>query len=681
MAGFDITSDNLSELTKLLNYQYVPNVLEYYDNVTYNIRFYMLNHAFQKRFSNSKIFQTNEQIFKIPDEEKIIIAETGVSSSLSIESVTIHTVHAAVNKNPSAASYQIDLRIKEANGCNLINQIAVVSKAVGYESYIIQPFHIDIWFTGYDQATGKPIKILKDGDKELFLTYEVLCAEVKTNVDNNGAEYNFIMVPVPQGSMDKSITTLFKIGEIKPSSNTYGGYVDKIIDLINEKFFDDNPKIRDVYYSSEGELKYLNFGKYIIADNNTYNGLIAKSSKSDTNRIASNNIEIFDIQSAPVEDFIAPQNSDSIKDGYVQYDAIMTFETMLQELCHHCDAVRNYIVRPRYRVEYIQNSPSGIECRKVYVDLIFTKNSYLEYFQKRGLTNNYSIYDDKKYIKEMQLKEMRNLILNGCVRKRYEWQYNGRDTSVLEFNSSLDKLWVANIGIDNVLTVNTALNDNVEEARKLATQQAMKKMYDDEIIGNLKDYTMLKALQLSNQPLSGVRNLASDKRLYLQDIYHCIDRKKIKDKDWNTRIIYEKNDSLANSDDISESSDSSVPSILAKAGYENIHSAGNLVDLEITILGDPFWLDIISDDELYKNPEKANAFDRFYHFAFRVRTVLEMGSNGQWGNPNDVEDCMEFSNIYQIVESTSILEHGKFIQKLKGTLNPAFVHLARMENL
>lgn len=28
---------------------YIPNILEYYDNVTYNIRFYMINHVYQKK--------------------------------------------------------------------------------------------------------------------------------------------------------------------------------------------------------------------------------------------------------------------------------------------------------------------------------------------------------------------------------------------------------------------------------------------------------------------------------------------------------------------------------------------------------------------------------------------------------------------------------------------------------
>ena len=69
MAGFDITSDNLSELTKLLNYQYVPNVLEYYDNVTYNIRFYMLNHSFQKRLSEERLEM--ELDYTIPDEYRL----------------------------------------------------------------------------------------------------------------------------------------------------------------------------------------------------------------------------------------------------------------------------------------------------------------------------------------------------------------------------------------------------------------------------------------------------------------------------------------------------------------------------------------------------------------------------------------------------------------------------------
>ena len=45
----------------------------------------------------------------------------------------------------------------------------------------------------------------------------------------------------------------------------------------------------------------------------------------------------------------------------------------------------------------------------------------------------------------------------------------------------------------------------------------------------------------------------------------------------------------------------------------------------------------------------------------------------------DLENVVYFSNIYQLVESTSILENGRFVQQLKGVINNAFMYNARLK--
>ena len=712
----DFTTDDLRKILEINRYE--PNILEYYDNVTYNIRFYMMNHAFQKRLSQDRLdgkFFNGE--FKIPDRDKIIIAETGVSEHYSITSLQISSVHASAERNPSAATYKLEMRMHEVDGCDLVNKITAVSKAVGYENYVCQPFHIDIWFSGYEQATGKPIQIIEN----MVFTYEVLLGEVKTQVDNNGCEYNFIMTPVPQSGMDKYITNLFQIGEIRPDTEgrtggtSYGSYVTRMVELINEKFVEDNPAIKQ-YYLGGPENGYLVIDNYITGNAVSYEAMVheatkkykaeqeyndyvkkAKSYATNPNQLLLSNqsmnpaymeeqnytpyvpnisidtINKKDFENSPISDFIASQSSDKVAQGYMQFESGTSFEQALQELCFHSEDLNTYVVRPRYRVEYIEND-GGIECRRIHCDLVFTDNSYLHYFKDRAIEQSYNQEQEDLRIKNMQLNEARNLILNNLLRKRYEWLYNGIDTAVLEFNSSIDKLWYANVGLENVLTVNKASSDVVKQVNQQEQFKKLVSAYESTILDPKKN--IATALQESNKPLEGVRGLASDKRLYLDDIYRCLSED-TKTNYLTKRNIYEKNDKLSDADTNNIDDLDTKTSIMTKAGYNNIHAAGNLVEVELTILGDPFWLGICEDKNLYNGNNISNDFDKFFHFAFGVKYGLPENEDGTYA----LEDVTEFSNIYQIVESTSILESGKFIQKIKGVLDPAFMHLARIEGL
>ena len=104
--------------------------------------------------------------------------------------------------------------------------------------------------------------------------------------------------------------------------------------------------------------------------------------------------------------------------------------------------------------------------------------------------------------------------------------------------------------------------------------------------------------------------------------------------------------------------------------YENIHSSGSLINLEITILGDPYWLGLSSDDVIYSTDNYSNIMN---NFAFRIIPTLEQTDKGVYTKPSEE---LEFSNIYILYESTSILENGKFSQKIKGIVNPCFINRA-----
>ena len=680
----NLNTNEINKWLKKINYE--PNILEYYDNVTYNIRFYMINHLYQNKLSQDRAKGIIPNNYRLPDSSKIIIAETGVSTNYDITSLILKTVHSSVSNSSSATTYQMDMKIKEINGCSLINKITAVSKLVGYESYILQPFHVDIWFSGFEQSSGKPIKIIGD----IVLTYEVLISEVKTNVDVSGTMYNFIMSPVPQSSFNKNINSLFNMGMIESKSGTMKGFKEEIERLMNDKFFKENPALISMFPNRD----FIKIDNLLNGDTTSYaHKLIEEHNKQnpdiivpkypytpidENERKTRTQTEItyqqnpkkisggLNIEDVKVDIKSSPQNTDDNNVGMIRPDNNSSFDEIFQILCFNTIELRNYTARPVYKTEYLGNI-NGQEVQRIHIDIVFNKNNYLETFMMNYKENN---QNKEQNIQNMQLKELQNLYSKNTLRKKYEWLFNGHDTSIIEMNSSIDKLWYSNIPINDVLEINQnsfnndAKTDNTNIAIKYAETIRQETLYKEKL-----NYV----INFTNKPLDGIRNLTADGRLYLDDIYYCIEDN-TKEKYLSGRNVLEKPDPFSKSNPLTDTSNIQFDSQVAKVGYNNIHQAGNLVELKIKILGDPFWLGVSSDNSLYE-PNNSIGYSDFQHFSFKMNTALDQKLDGTY----DLESVTDFSSIYQIVESVSYFEEGKFIQELTGVLNQAFINTARLK--
>lgn len=692
-------SSNLGSVDSLLKQvPYIPNILEYYDNVTYNIRFYMLNHVYQKKLSLDRQNGIIPNNYQLPDESKVIITETGVDSKYDIFSLTIKTIHNSIHSNPSCISYQMEMKIKEVNGCSLVNKIAAVSKLLGYENYILQPFHVDVWFSGYEQSSGKPKKII--GDR--VLTYEVMIGEVKTNLDVSGTIYNFIMTPVPPSAFNKGINALNNIGNIDIKTGTLGEYKTKIQELLNTRFFEQNPNLKPLFPKQDfvvidnfidGDIN--NIDRKIIEvynerfqdtfiPTNQYtpikhtNGTSSVDQESLNNRTQSefktvrnpNKINLgLDFEKLRVDLNATPQNTDSIDGGMTRPRNDDTFDTFFQNLCFNVPELRYYTARPVYRTEYIGNF-NGQEIQRIHIDIVFKKNNYLKFFNDKAKNNPNDVVSKEQKINDMQVNELRDLIFNGTLRKKYEWLFNGHDTSVLEVNSSVDKLWYANIETLDPISINESSIDQVTQTNdKDIIIHNIEKIRNDTIYKERLD----EVIRVSNKPLDGIRTLAADKRLYIDDIYNCIDNK-TKYEYLSGRKILEKYDEFSKTSPSLENSNINLAASVAKVGYNNIYKAGNLIELKLKILGDPYWLSLCSDNVLYEPYNSINA-SSFQHFAFRLNTATDQKLDGTY----DIENTVDFSSIYQLIESVSLFEDGKFTQQLTGVISQPFIYKARLE--
>lgn len=634
-------------LSSLVNSE---NILQYYDNVTYNIRFYMLSNTFQKIISTLReknLFSS----YSVPDNEKIIIAESGVSAKYSIESLSIDTIYSNATVSNAATSYSLQLQIKEVNRCQLINQIVVISKLLGYESYILQPYHIDIWFSGFDNATHKPIQIIPEIG---ILSYEVILNEVKTNIDVSGTHYNFSCTCAGINSTPKEVMAIGDIGGF----SDYNGLLlttfrDRLVKTINTNYFNKNQKLKKYYPDN----KYINI-RLIDIDKIDESFDISTYSEDYCSK---------SLMSVKLLNSIYGDSNDKKEDSGIHPKSNNTLSDIFQTFCLNTSELKDYFAKPIFKIKYIDNA-EGLQIGKIQMDVLFSKNTYLEYYNNRFINNNENHTRDEleQYEYSMMYNHLKSILSKKLLVKKYEWLFNGHDTSVLEVNSSVDKLWISNIPRWDIVE---SIANNTNSYLRFYNDE-MKKLLENFSEITTKD-ELNNIAHKSNYIINGVRTMANDKRLYIDDIYNCVNDN-LKSKYLNSRAICEKNNpySPVYPD---ETSDSNNESIVAKTGYYNIFATGNLLKLNIKILGDPYWLQLFSDSYIYEN--KYDQIGNMHYFLFKMNTTLDQKENGTY----DLENVVDFCNIYQIIKSKSLFENGKFTQDLEAIISPEFLTLGRLE--
>lgn len=648
------TDKEFEYLAKLIQYEH--NILEEYDNVTYNIRFYMIESSYQQQLSDIRRMFDLTKPYKIDDNKKIIIAETGVTSNYDITSLTMKTVHTSVHNTSSATTYQINLMLKELNGCSLTNKIATISKLLGYQNHVNQPYHLDVWFSGYEHTSGLPVYQIGD-----MLTYEVIISDITTNITDVVSTYNLTLTSITHGAFNKTVNSLWNLGSVTVADNTtLDGYRIAIEESMNKAYFENNPHLQD-YYPSR---------KFIFIDNLIEDQGENKLLNNLNNSFNPLNLSNIPINSKPPE---ITEKSDNVYDVFGN-NISDTFDGFFQRLCFKSDKLKNYIARPVYRVVMVPNKTYvGQELMEIHIDIVFRKLAYLEYFNNKSSDSS----KDLNNINKMQKEELKKLIYSKGLVKKYQYLFNGRDTSVLELNSNIDRLWFACLptySSNNAIESSTDLKDKAKDATLNSQESQDSKSFDIRDISKTsttltdEQKTKVREALIGTQGyemyLQEARQLVGSKKMYIDDLYNSLPLT-IKKDALSQRNILEINESL---DSSPKNRDVRInpQEMTAITGYNNIYQSGNLIELNITILGDPYWLKQFSDNVLL-NSQNASVL---HNFAFSLKTPIGQNPNGTY----NLEDTCEFSTIYQLIESTSIFEEGKFTQQLKGVINPSFIY-------
>lgn len=630
------------------------NILQYYDNVTYNIRFYMINEYAQEILSNLRLNGIISNNYNIENIDKIIIAETGKSTNISIDSLKMHTIYANSCNSHIGTTYQLELAIKEINGCQLVNKIAAISKLLGYEGYINQPFHIDVWFSGYTNDTHKPCSIIEEVG---VLTYEVMLTEIKTNIELSGTTYNFVCTNTGISSVGKETMVMVDKGHFYTNVGmNLNEFRNALVESLNKSFFEKRSNLR----------KFFNQDKFIhirLIDLETDKNL---PSPLPDDYISSS------LKGQSLEKNMYPENDDNNESSGIQPSQDASLSTIFQDFCLNSTGLKSFQARPVYKIRQIGNAENQ-QLSEIYVDVLFSKNTYLESFNERFSSNfgklTFEQLQQKSY--ETAFNHLTKILSKGLLNRRYDWLFNGKDTNVLQITSSIDKLWYSNIPIWDI--VDNQINrpdEYLKEFGKTVVNNILSmpfmQMKNEKVMEEIKN-----AIKMTNKPLENIRSMSGDKCLYLDDIYYCMSTK-MKNDLLTTRNVLEAVDPYSQTNPIPENAGNDSV-IIAKTGFNNLYGAGNLVELQFEIFGDPYWIKLCSDECMYD--KNYGTVGSLQYFIFKLRTCAEQKTDGSY----DLENVVDFTNIYQILESTSIFENGKFIQSIKSVIAPEFLTLGRLE--
>lgn len=597
------------------------NVLEEYDNVTYNIRFYMISKSLQDNLSNTR--HNNQKNSNIDLKEKYIIAETGVSTKYSIDELMVKSILNGQNGADNVINYEMSMTLTEVNDCSLVNNISVVSKMLGYDSELGRPYHVDVWFSGYDHISKRPIQQIGD-----IYTFETIINDVKTKVSDKGTTYDIKMTPKFSEAFKKEINIMADKGLIKSEN----GLFSEMIKSIEKNLNDYDKKINPNKSKSSNNTS-------TSGSNKTYKIIVYDYTNSE------NGVDITNDKSIRLYPNTTPkQDLDSIKACKIDPDKNDVLIDVIQRLCHMTDKYRSCVV------DINALCSADIENNSVSKPMTITYRANI----RKSLAVEKQIDNknvNKDNIKQKFLDEMKK---NNSLKKKYEYMFSRSDTSVLEVKIELDNLWYMNLPyyeLEQTIDSSVELKEKETDKNKIKTE--MDNSNNEQKNSNVNKYASLLQNARSSNGLYYVDdicdNIGSNYEKIIEDI----------------RIPTKVSQLNSTPDKTAEVNDKNVKKqVQAINGWGNVFRTGSMVELKMKILGDPYWLKIPSDDSYYTK-ETSNPFIQLY---FILRTGLHQDPNDKTGY--NVNGLIRLSAIYNVVTITNVFTNGKFTQDLECVITP-----------
>lgn len=697
------------------------NVLLNYDNYTYHIKFYMPNEKQAREYMNERLslnnvpfdFETVENKLSPIKNNHIVIAETGKTEDIIINSLRIKTVSSTPHRGISTTA-EITLEMTELGGSSLVNKIEVASKKMGNESYVKALYCLDLWFSGYNnkdyQKNGVvdnkiPFVQMGNGTEPSnndgqYLTYVVMATKVDTKNDGLNTKYTFKLVGknfnlqttdlLPTNMTEKldlkkgvNFRTVIQ-KELKPKFNNLlrdrlnkeakEVYKDK--DIID--FIIDGSKIKDDSSKNafSGELKGQEVQQGNSSSNNSQQPSTVSANDSNTNP-------------APTNKTSSGQNGPAIEnDNYFNLNSSDNISTIINKIWMVFDPLSGVV--PLVDIHQVplngssnssNESTNGDEDDSSGDGVVGTTGvtgttsgqkenannlaypKYIVTIQMKEIPGLRAYKEGMKkdanpawtkYITHIQAEYLKGFVEENSIKRRYYNRYCGKSVDVLNYKQSDDQMWFLNIslGEENLITESDKKDENSTESNNSSSTPTNVGIMT---VNEVWDEYVTNNGSVSKLKLNMPYDVQPKAGIGFTNIFKTQEETKIHgDGNKQEEAVSSK-----------KQSEKDVKISIARVGAENFFSHGQKLKLELEIIGDPYWLEFGSE---FRGSVLS---EHFPHVIMVAQSPYKLDKNDEY-----VQDkSMEFAQLYRILSITSNFVDGKFTQTLNGVVATMFIYV------
>jgi len=170
------TTDNFGAIN--LNAQFLPNVLDNFDAVTYHFKLFITD---PDTSSSGAVMNTDKQI---------IIAEAGVTD-LTIDKVEVRAIATPSVESGTGTATNVKFEILEPSGAGLIDKIFYQSVALGIGNWAVMPVYLQLQFRARSPDTSSPDDGSPGSLASLIWLWSLKISRIKANVTHVGTRYEF----------------------------------------------------------------------------------------------------------------------------------------------------------------------------------------------------------------------------------------------------------------------------------------------------------------------------------------------------------------------------------------------------------------------------------------------------------------------------------------------------------
>lgn len=589
---------------------YAPNILDNYDQVAYNLTFFLV--------PENNIFNNDTS-----EKSRIIIAESGKDSNFYIEDLEIQQVVSPTAGTRLSYATRFTFNIIEPAGVSLLDRIYTAATNAGITNYLKAPYFIEIKFKGRTKDSSLPVGSNDSNIGQLSWIFPITVTQVETVVTSAGSEYSFVAAP----SAELALTTQF--GSNTSNISLYGRTVKDVFDNLSKILNDRESNKLLAEHTQLDEYKFEidpYFANMKIGDETNINKQSQKNTKFD-GVIDPSLKEISFSANTPI-----PQMIDNILASCREYQ----------------ESAKNSITPENIKVKNYTNTK--------IIHRVLTENNFISVDKNRGAYTNRYTYkiipyelgtvildpkemeaDGKKLVSEYKNK----LILS----KRYDYIFTGLNTQVINFDSKFTFSW--HIPIPAIGGEQKTMDQmNGVKAATVKTQSA-----------DTVQYKIIESKQKSFKP-SAIRYISE----FSADVVSNSANKNIP-LSWIQANPTQQDNFIESNNDTGKN----YQNILFDQALVSLNNP-NLVKIDLEIKGDPYWLGNPKGQATDFQSVGFVNFDRSQIF-FTLRMGVPREPDENTGLIKNIKKSI-YSGVYQAVTVTHKFNSGQFTQILVAIKHP-----------